>query len=68
SYYSGDIKLKGDLDIDQDSDTYKYIQDEILDKYPWMESFLDAKAINTGGNFGKLSMGFRYVIQVGYHF
>lgn len=68
SYYNGKAKLDADLGIDKESDTYKYIQEQILAKYPWMETFIDLNAINTGGKFNTLGVGFRYVIQIGFHF
>jgi len=68
SYYRGKVQLEGDLGIDEDGEDYQYIKDQILKKYPWMETFVDLDAINTGGSFNSFGMGFRYVIQIGYHF
>lgn len=68
SFYKGDVKASGDIEIDEDSDAYEYIHDVLLDKYPWLETFVDLGAINTGGKFDATSVGFRYVIQIGYRF
>jgi hypothetical protein len=68
SYYNGKARLDVDLEIDKESDAYKYLQEQILAKYPWLETFIDLDAINTGGKFNSLGVGFRYVIQIGFHF
>ncbi|NOR86731.1 MAG: DUF3575 domain-containing protein [Bacteroidales bacterium] len=68
SYYKGKVDLSGDFSIDEDSEAYQYIEDQILEKYPWIKSFMDIGAINTGGKFNSTGLGFRYVVQVGFHF
>ncbi len=67
SYYHAKIKLTGELGLEDDG-SYDYIKDQIIEKYPWVDTFIELDAINTGGSLGNLGMGFRYVIQVGYHF
>ena len=68
TYYYAHIDLTGSLGIDEDSDIYEYVENQVFEKYPWIEHFASANAINTGGSFDKFGMGFRYVIQIGYHF
>jgi len=68
SYYNAKINLTGELGIDDEDGSYQYLKDQILNKYPWLESFVDLGAINTGGKFDSFGMGFRYVVQIGYHF
>lgn len=68
SYYNGKVKVKGDFEVDEESEAYGYIKDRINEKYPWMKSFVDIDAINTGGRFDAPGVGFRYVIMVGFHF
>lgn len=68
SFYKGEVYASGDIEIDEDSDAYEYIHDELLKKYPWLKSFIDLGAINTGGKFSATSAGFRYVIQIGFRF
>jgi hypothetical protein len=67
SYYSAKVSLTGELGIEDDGDL-RYIKDQILEKYPWMDTFIELDAINTKGGFDSFAMGFRYVVQVGYHF
>ena len=67
SYYSAKVSLTGELGIDDEGDL-RYIKDQILKKYPWMDTFIELDAINTHGGFDSFAMGFRYVVQVGYHF
>jgi len=68
SFYNGKVNASGDIKVDPDSDAYEYIHDELLQKYPWLETFIDLGAINTGGKFNATAVGFRYVIQIGYRF
>ncbi len=68
SYYQAKYDLTGDLSVDKNSELYKYLQEQFYDKYPWVESFVELDAVNTNGSFGGMGLGFRYVIQVGFHF
>lgn len=68
SFYNAKIDASADLDVDEDSDAYEYIHDKLLEKYPWLETFIDLDAINTGGKFNATAFGFRYAIQIGYRF
>lgn len=68
SFYKAKTKLRGDLEIDDESDAYSYLHDEILERYPWLETFIDLSALKSGGSFHATSAGFRYVIQIGYRF
>ncbi len=68
SFYNGKIKVNGDLEIDEESEAYAYLHDKILEKYPWLETFIDLDAINSGGSFNATAAGFRYVIQLGFRF
>lgn len=68
SYYYAKYDLTGDLSIDKDSDLYKHLQEQLFDKYPWVETFVQLDAVNSNGGFGGMGLGFRYVIQIGYHF
>jgi len=68
SLYFGKVKASTDIHVDPDSDAYEYIHDELLKKYPWLETFIDLGAINRGGKFNLTGVGFRYVIQLGFRF
>lgn len=68
SFYNAKLNASAEIDIDEDSDAYEYIHEKLLEKYPWLETFIDLDAINTGGKFNATSFGFRYVIQIGYRF
>jgi hypothetical protein len=68
SFYNGKINVNGDLELDEESDAYAYLHDKILDKYPWLETFINLDAINSGGSFNATAVGFRYVIQIGFRF
>ena len=68
SYYHAKADFSGEIGLDPDSGEYLQLKEALLDKYPWMNTFVDLGAINNGGAVGSFGMGFRYVIQVGYHF
>jgi len=66
SFYHARADFTGELGLDVEDG--EYIKDALLDKYPWLNTFMDLGAINASSATGKFGMGFRYVIQVGYHF
>jgi hypothetical protein len=66
SFYHARADFTGELGLDVEDG--EYIKDALLDKYPWLNTFMDLGAINSSSATGKFGMGFRYVIQVGYHF
>lgn len=68
SYYNGNISVETNIELDKESETYQRLHDLILDKYPWLETFIELDAINSGGKFDATGIGFRYVIQIGYRF
>jgi len=68
SYYHASANFTGEIGLDTDSGEYLKLKQALLDKYPWLDTFVDLGAINKGEAVGAFGMGFRYVIQVGYHF
>jgi hypothetical protein len=68
SYYSGKVNASADFELEEGSDAYEYIRNELIKKYPWLETFIDLDAINTGGKFDSTTFGFRYVLQIGFRF
>lgn len=68
SFYNAKLDASANLDIDEDTDAYEYIHDKLMEKYPWLKTFIDLDAINSGGKFNATSFGFRYVIQIGFRF
>jgi len=68
SYYKTSAQILGNLSIDKESETYGYLEKQIFDKYPWIETFINSGTINSKTDRGVMGVGFRYVIQVGFHF
>lgn len=68
SFYNGKVNFDGNIDLDEESNAYHYLHDKILEKYPWLQTFIDLNAINNGGSFNLTAIGYRYVIQIGYRF
>lgn len=68
SYYNGKVKVSGEIDLNEESEAYDYVKEQIKEKYPWMKTFVDLDAINAGGRFDAPGVGFRYVIMLGFHF
>jgi len=66
SFYHAKADFTGELGLDVGEGDY--LKEQLLDKYPWLNTFMDLGAINSSGAASKFGMGFRYVIQVGYHF
>jgi hypothetical protein len=68
TYYYGKLGASVDVEIEEGSDAYEYIKEQIDEKYPWVKSLVQFDTIKTGGNFDLTAFGFRYVIQIGFRF
>ncbi len=68
SSYTGKLGIKGDLQVDKESEYIKAIYDVLVAKYPGVDKLLDEKSINDKGTVFSLGPGLRYMVQIGYRF
>ncbi len=68
AHYSFEAKVDGELDLDEESEVLEALKTWVDNKFPgadlvWGDQSLDAK-----GSVRTTSVGFRYLIQIGYNF
>lgn len=68
SHYMADLTVGGNLDPDQIQNIDKEVVDKLLARFPLLKSIFSDEKLTFTGSRSSLSVGFRYSIQVGFHF
>jgi hypothetical protein len=68
SYYGGLLNLTGELSMEDIQDINEDFYNQLLEKYPLIGDFVIDKTYIEEGKLGKVALGYRYLIQIGYHF
>ena len=68
SYYDMNLKLKFDTEISIDDPFYQDLYEIIIDSSPWLGNFIKDQSFESHGRLRFSYYGFRYGIQLGYHF
>ncbi len=68
SYYTLNLKLDYEVQIDPSDPFYKEIIDLIMNSNSFISNFLRNQTLNSNGSLRFGYYGFRYGIQIGYHF
>lgn len=68
SVYSGQLKLDGDLTVDENNEYLKAIRDVLLGKFPFLGDLVQQGSFSEKGASSSFGFGFRYMIQLGYRF
>ena len=68
SHYNLKMNLDFETDINIDDPFYKELYDKIVDSSPWLGEFIKNKKFEADGRLKFGYYGFRYGIQLGYHF
>jgi hypothetical protein len=68
SYYGGGLDITGNVNFEQLETTHKELYDKIKAKYPLIGDFVVNKSFKKNGKLDLFSLGFRYLIQIGFHF
>lgn len=68
SYYGGKLSIKGDIDVEEIKDINEEVYDKIIEKYPQIDDILIDKTFVEHGKIDFLSVGYRYAMQLGFHF
>jgi hypothetical protein len=67
SWYAAKFNLDGTLNIPEDEFEQEII-DGLLDRFPLIKELVSEESVNVRGNNSRWSGGFRYQLNVGYHF
>jgi len=68
SRYSGSLNISGNLDPSQIEELDQEMIDALLSKYPMLKYLFSKDGLEFTGSRSSLSIGFRYSIQLGFHF
>jgi hypothetical protein len=68
SYYGGRIDITGELDGEKVKEINEDLYNQIIKKYPMVEDFVVNKSFVQNGKLDLFSIGFRYLMQIGFHF
>jgi hypothetical protein len=68
SYYGGEINIKGELNGENVKEINEDLYNKIKEKYPMIDDIILDKSFKKDGTIDLFSVGFRYLIQFGFHF
>ena len=68
SYYGGTVDIGGNISSEQAQEIRTDLYNKLVEKYPKIADFVVNKSFKQNGKLDLFSVGFRYLIQVGFHF
>jgi hypothetical protein len=68
SFYTGKVSISGDMNTEQIKNSNEDIYNKLKEKYPRISDFVVNKSFKENGKVDLFAFGFRYLIQLGYHF
>ncbi len=68
SYYGGAIDLTGNINLSHLKEYNENFYNRLKEKYPMVTDFVINKSFKREGKLDLLAVGFRYLIQFGFHF
>jgi hypothetical protein len=68
TYYSAQFKVSGDLDKEEIDNISQEVVDKILNRFPALGTLFSEGELSKSGFNYKFGSGFRYSIQIGFHF
>jgi len=68
SYYGGRINIKGDVDPEDIKDINEDLYNKIIEKYPQIDGVLIDRTFVQNGRVDLMSVGYRYLLQIGFCF
>jgi len=68
SYYGGKLDIKGDIDVEQIKEINEDLYNKIIEKYPMVDDILIDKTFVKNGKVDIMSVGYRYLLQIGFLF
>ena len=68
SYYGGTVAITGNVNLSELQATREDLYNKLLEKYPKIGDLVVNKSFKENGRLDLFSVGFRYLIQLGFHF
>ncbi len=68
SYFGGKTEITGDLNAEQIQEINQELYDKLVERFPGIQVLSIDKTYQQTGKLDILRMGFRYLVQIGYHF
>ncbi|MEI6682567.1 MAG: DUF3575 domain-containing protein [Bacteroidota bacterium] len=68
SYYGGGVNLTGNINLSHLKEYNEDFYNKLKEKYPMVTDFVINKSFKRDGKLDLLAVGFRYLIQFGFHF
>jgi hypothetical protein len=68
SYYGGGVDINGNLNFEQLAEINQELYNKLKEKYPMIGDFVVNKSFSQKGKLDLFSVGFRYLVQIGFHF
>ncbi|MEI6901178.1 MAG: hypothetical protein WCL00_14975 [Bacteroidota bacterium] len=68
SYYGGVVDITGNIDTEQLQEIRSDLYNKLIEKYPKIGDFVVNKSFSQNGKLDLLGIGFRYLVQIGFHF
>jgi hypothetical protein len=68
TYYGGRLKIKGETDVEAIKDLNEALYDKIIEKYPQIDGVLIDETFVKHGKVDIMSVGYRYLLQIGFLF
>jgi hypothetical protein len=68
SLSSGNVTIEGDLDEEQIENIDEEIVDKLVERYPSLGMIYSEESLKFTGKKTSFGMGFRYSVQIGFHF
>ena len=68
SYYGGKTEISGELTADQVREINEELYNKIIEKYPGAQMLSVNRTFKQTGKLDMFRMGFRYLLQIGFHF
>jgi len=68
SYYGGGVDVTGNVNLAQLQEINQDLYNKLKEKYPLIGDFVINKSFQSNGKLDLFSIGFRYLVQIGFHF
>jgi hypothetical protein len=68
SYYGGGVDITGNINAADLENINKDLYDRLKEKYPKIQDFVVNKSFRESGRLDLFGVGFRYLVQIGFHF
>ena len=68
SYYGGGVDISGNINLEKLQEINAELYNKLKEKYPMIGDFVVNKSFKQNGKIDLFSVGFRYLMQIGFHF